>query len=132
MFLSFALHKGALVMFSSTFSQPRTHHLVLILGSLALALSFSLTVSAQIGGTGIDDDRSSGMRSGANTIVGQVVVLAGERPNRRFTVRLSSVRIGEFSTMTDDNGVFTFRRLMAGSYFITVEAGRDYLPAQQT
>lgn len=90
------------------------------------------TARAQIGGTGIDDDRTSGMRQGNNTIVGQVLLPQGERVSRRITVRLSSVRVGEFSTMTDDNGVFTFRRLREGSYFLTVEAGKDFLPAQET
>ncbi len=97
-----------------------------------MLLSFIATAHAQLGGTGIDDDRSSGMRQGNNTIVGQVVLPQSERANRRFTVRLSSVRVGEFSTMTDDNGVFTFRRLREGSYFITIEAGKDFLPAQDT
>ena len=119
-------------MFSRIFTEAPTRFPALWCGCLLFALAFAASVNAQIGGTGIDDDRASGMRSGANTIVGQVVLPQSERPNRRFTIRLSSVRIGEFSTMTDDNGTFTFRRLMAGSYFITVEAGRDYLPAQQT
>jgi Flp pilus assembly protein TadD len=95
-------------------------------------ISLSVNVHAQLGGTGIDNDRSSGMRSGNNTIVGQVLLPQGNRENRRFTVRLSSVQVGEFSTMTDDNGVFTFRRLREGSYFVSVEAGKDYLPAQET
>jgi tetratricopeptide (TPR) repeat protein len=34
--------------------------------------------------------------------------------------------------MTDDNGVFTFRRLREGSYFIIIEAGKEYQPAQET
>ncbi len=119
-------------MLSKLITEARTPRITFLLACLMLALVFAVNARAQIGGTGIDDDRASGMRSGANTIVGQVVFPQSERPNRRFTVRLSSVRIGEFSTMTDDNGTFTFRRLIAGSYFITVEAGRDYLPAQQT
>jgi len=97
-----------------------------------IIISFSANVHAQLAGTGIDDDRSSGMRSGNNTIVGQVVMPVTDRERRRFTVRLSSVRVGEFSTMTDANGVFTFRRLREGSYFISVAAGKDYLPAQET
>ena len=119
-------------MFSRIFTDARSERLLPAFACLALTLSFSINLKAQIGGTGIDDDRASGFRQGNNTIVGQIVLPRGERPNRRFTVRLSSVRIGEFSTMTDDSGTFTFRRLIAGSYFITVEAGRDYLPAQQT
>lgn len=116
------------------FSSREIHRNLSIRFSIyALILSgLATTAQAQIGGTGIDDDRTSGMRQGNNTIVGQVLLPQGERVSRRITVRLSSVRVGEFSTMTDDNGVFTFRRLREGSYFITVEAGKDFLPAQET
>ena len=94
--------------------------------------ALSLPAYAQLSGAGIDEDRTSGMRSGNNTIVGQVILPVGATESRHLTVRLSSVRVGEFSTMTDDNGVFTFRRLREGSYFISVEAGKDFLPAQET
>src|SRR3954470_17771583 len=116
-------------MFSSSFKlQAGLSQAVFVCALMFCALA--ATAHAQIGGTGIDDDRSSGMRQGNNTIVGQVILPQGDRVSRRVTVRLSSVRVGEFSTMTDDNGVFTFRRLREGSYFITVEAGKDFLPAQ--
>jgi len=94
--------------------------------------TLAVETRAQIGNTGIDTDRSSGMRQGTNTVVGQVVFPAGYQTNRRCTVRLSSVWVGEFSTLTDDDGVFTFRRLREGSYFITVEAGKEFQPAQET
>lgn len=99
---------------------------------LLVLLILPASARAQLGNNGIDDDPASGIRSGNNTIVGRVIFPPGRRQERRFTVRLSSVRVGEFSTMTDDNGVFTFRRLREGSYFIRVEAGKDYLPAQET
>jgi len=99
---------------------------------LLSVLLLAFTAQAQFGSPGIDDDRSSGMRQGANTIVGRVVFPEGRQPERRCTVRLSSVRVGEFSALTDENGVFTFRRLREGSYFITVQAGNEYLPAQET
>lgn len=89
-------------------------------------------VRAQIGSSGIDSDPASGMRHGRNTIVGQVIYPSGSQVDRHMTVRLSSVRVGEFSTMTDDNGVFAFRRLREGSYFITVEAGKEYLSTSET
>lgn len=99
---------------------------------LLALLILPASTSAQLGNNGIDDDPASGIRSGNNTIVGRVIFPPGRRPERRFTVRLSSVRVGEFSTMTDDNGVFTFRRLREGSYFLMIEAGKEYLPAQET
>ena len=100
---------------------------------LLLFLFFIATpASAQIGSTGVDDDPASGMRRGTNTLIGQVLSPSGQQMERRCTVRLSSVNVGEFSTMTDSNGVFTFRRLREGTYFITVEAGKDYLPGNET
>ncbi len=90
------------------------------------------TTFAQIGASGIDEDPASGMRRGTNTIVGQVFYPSGAQLDKRCTVRLSSVAVGEFSTMTDDNGTFTFRRLREGTYFIAVEAGKDYFPASET
>ncbi|MGH9904602.1 MAG: tetratricopeptide repeat protein, partial [Pyrinomonadaceae bacterium] len=90
------------------------------------------TVRAQLASTGIDDDPASGMRRGTNTIVGRVTHPSGRPLERRHTVRLSSIVIGEFSTMTDNNGVFTFRRLKEGTYFIRIDAGKEYLPAQET
>jgi tetratricopeptide (TPR) repeat protein len=101
-------------------------------GCPVLLLFIAATVSAQIGQSGIDSDPTSGMRRGTNTVVGQVFYPNGQQVDRRYTVRLSSVSVGEFSTMTDDNGTFTFRRLREGTYFITVEAGKDYLPATET
>jgi len=96
------------------------------------ALVCDPAVRAQIGSSGIDSDPASGMKQGRNTIVGQVIYPSGSQADRHMTVRLSSVRVGEFSTMTDDNGVFAFRRLREGSYFITVEAGKDYLSTSET
>src|SRR5882724_4060746 len=100
--------------------------------SLLFLLGIATGCLAQIGATGIDEDPASGMRRGTNTIVGQVFYPSGTRVDKRYTVRLSSVSVGEFSTMTDDNGIFVFRRLREGSYFITVEAGKDELPATET
>ena len=40
--------------------------------------------------------------------------------------------VGEFSTFTDDNGLFTFRRLREGTYYVKVEAGQDFQPATET
>jgi Flp pilus assembly protein TadD len=110
-----------------------TRHLGLIsFLSITIVALLAADARGQLGNTGVDEDRTSGMRQGTNTIVGQVVFPSNHEPPRRCTVRLSSVRVGEFSTLTDDNGVFTFRRLREGSYFITVEAGKEYLPAQET
>src|SRR5713226_2089974 len=100
-----SFEKGVMVMFIAS-----AHTTRLSAVSLLILLS-ALSARAQFGSSGIDDDRSSGMRQGTNTVIGQVVFPPGRQPDRRCTVRLSSVRVGEFSTMTDENGGFTFRRL---------------------
>jgi hypothetical protein len=47
---------------------------------------------------------------GRHTIRGRLYLPSGRKLDRRLRVRLSSVRGGEFSTLTDDDGGFTFRR----------------------
>jgi Flp pilus assembly protein TadD len=91
-------------------------------------LAAALPTRAQFGSSDIDSDRSSGMRQGRNTLIGKVLYPSGAQIDRRVTVRLTSVAVGEFSTMTDDSGVFTFRRLKEGRYTVTVEGGSGYLP----
>jgi len=52
--------------------------------------------------------------------------------DKRLRVRLTGLRIGDFFTMTDDNGAFSFRRIAGGSYVISVEAGKEYEPVNET
>ena len=100
---------------------------------LAIVVSMcAFEVRAQFGSSGIDPDRESGMRAGKNTLIGKVFVPSGEQLSRRVTVRLSSVAVPEFSTMTDSDGVFTFRRLKEGTYTILVEPGGEYLPTSES
>ncbi len=119
-------------MFPASSREIRVKHAGFVICSALFVVSFATTGQAQLTGTGIDDDPASGMRNGTNTIVGRVTYPSGRQLDRRYTVRLSSVVVGEFSTMTDENGVFTFRRLRDGTYSIRVEAGKEYLPAQET
>lgn len=119
-------------MFLTSASGFSVRSVIVFFCALQLLLLIAITASAQIGASGVDDDPSSGLRRGTNSIVGQVFHPSGKQLDRRCTVRLSSVNVGEFSTMTDTNGVFTFRRLREGSYFISVEAGKDYLPTNET
>lgn len=100
--------------------------------SLSFVLLLAATAQAQSANGGIDSDPGFGMRRGTNTIDGRVFYPSGQQVDRRLRVRLSSVVVGEFSTMTDTNGAFAFRRLREGTYFVTVEAGKDYLPANET
>jgi predicted Zn-dependent protease len=103
-----------------------------LLNAVLLTLFVAAISSGQVRDLGIDSDPSAGMRRGTNIISGKVTLPSGEQVPKRCTVRLSSVHVGDLSTMTDDNGVFTFRRLREGSYLIRVEAGKEFLPAQET
>jgi tetratricopeptide (TPR) repeat protein len=106
---------------------------ICFLSGVLIALMFFASVArSQIRSPEIDTDPSSGLRRGTNTIEGQVYNSSGHPLNKRCTVRLSSVSVGEFSTMTNDSGLFTFRRLKEGTYYLTAEAGDEYLPATET
>ncbi|MET0650666.1 MAG: tetratricopeptide repeat protein [Pyrinomonadaceae bacterium] len=69
---------------------------------------------------------------GRHTIQGRLYLPTGRKLDRRLRVRLSGVRGGENSTLTDDNGAFTFRRLTAGTYTLTVEGGGEFETATET
>ncbi len=101
-------------------------------GALIALMFLPPAAKSQIRSPEIDTDPSSGLRRGTNTIEGQVFDYSGRPLKKRCTVRLSSVSVGEFSTMTDDSGLFTFRRLKEGTYYLRVEAGEDYQPAAET
>ena len=69
---------------------------------------------------------------GRHEIQGRVYLPSGRQLDRRLRVRLSSIRGGDFATLTDDNGNFTFRRLRSGTYTVTVEGGREFETANET
>src|SRR6266550_4491375 len=97
--------------------------------TLVSLMLLAAAAKAQIRSPEIDTDPSSGLRRGTNTIEGQVFDSSGRPLSKRCTVRLTNVSVGEFSTMTNDSGLFTFRRLKEGTYYLTVEAGEGYQPA---
>src|SRR5215213_2909313 len=68
---------------------------------------------------------------GRHVIQGRLYLPSGRKLDRRLRVRLSGVG-GERSTLTDDNGAFTFRRLTASTYTLTVEGGREFEAAAET
>lgn len=101
--------------------------------SVVLAfLLLTAAAQAQSANSGIDSDPGMGMKKGTNIIDGRVSYPSGQAVDRRIRVRLSSVNVGEFATMTDNNGAFAFRRLRDGTYFLTVDAGKEYQQATET
>ncbi len=95
---------------------------------LSLTVFVSSTVRAQMGGIDNSGDPGTG---GKSTIQGSVYLPSGQRVNRRLRVTLSSSRGIDISTLTDDNGSFSFRRLAEGSYTVTVDAGKEYETASE-
>lgn len=106
------------------------HHLHAALRATLLTLSLALAALGQQDGGGLDTgDLGTG---GRHIIQGRLYLPSGRKLDRRLRVRLSSVRGGNDSTLTDDNGAFIFRRLTAGSYTVTVEGGREFETATET
>lgn len=96
---------------------------------LALALC-AVATRAQTN-DGLPDPGELGT-GGRHVIQGRLYLPSGRKLDRRLRVRLSGVGGGENTTLTDDNGAFTFRRLTAGTYTLTVEGGRDFETATET
>ncbi|HWW76122.1 MAG TPA: tetratricopeptide repeat protein [Pyrinomonadaceae bacterium] len=95
-----------------------------------LALFVCVTARAQTD-DGLPDPGDAGT-GGRHTIQGRVYLPSGRRLDRRLRVRLSGTRGGDNTTYTDDNGAFVFRRLVVGTYTVTVEGGREFGGASET
>ena len=81
-------------------------------------------VRAQVGG--VDTDPGDPGTGGKNTIQGRIFVRGGSKLDRRAKVKLRGLSAGEQFVMSDDNGSFSFRRLIGGSYTIIVDAGAEF------
>lgn len=86
-----------------------------------MLLIFSLTVSAQQG-----IDLGDTFNRGFNIIEGRIYYPSGRQADKRFKVLLQSVNMNEVFTLSDDQGVFVFRRLPGGTYRIMIDAGKEY------
>ncbi len=86
-------------------------------------------VSAQRGRLGPDTgDPGTG---GNNTIEGRVYFPSGQRVDRPVKVRLNTMTRGDFITMTDNKGSFSFRKLATGTYTVVIDAEKDYEPVTE-
>ena len=68
---------------------------------------------------------------GNNSIVGNVYFPSGQRVDRPIRVRLSTMTRGDLTTMTSDNGSFSFRRLATGTYSVIIDGEQDYEPVNE-
>jgi Flp pilus assembly protein TadD len=98
----------------------------------ALVLSLFLlpdSVPAQRGLMGTDNGEAG--TGGSFIIQGTVFLPAGQRVDRPIRVRLSTPTRGTITTMTDTNGVFSFRRLAPGHYTMVIDAEQEFEPVNE-
>ena len=96
---------------------------------VTLILLLAVTSRAQMGG--IDPEPHSPGTGGHGVIDGRIYYPSGRNVDKRLKVTLVGVRGGDFFTFADDSGAFSFRRLTAGVYTVTVDAGNDYQPVNE-
>jgi tetratricopeptide (TPR) repeat protein len=92
---------------------------LILLGSI-----LTITCRAQMGG--VDPDPGSRGTGGRNTIDGRIYYPSGRNVDKRLKVKMTGIRGGDFFTMSDDTGAFSFRRVAAGTYSVSVDAGVQY------
>jgi tetratricopeptide (TPR) repeat protein len=96
---------------------------------ILLTLFFAGISRAQMGG--IDPDPGSRGTGGRNTIEGRVYYPSGRNVDKRLKLRLSGLRGGDFFTLTDDSGAFSFRRIAGGTYVVSLEGENEYEPVNE-
>lgn len=111
------------------FAQPRYKLSVRFLFLVFSSLCLIGHVSAQRGSL-VSDSGDAGT-GGNNTIVGNVYFPSGQSVDKLVRVRLNTMTRGDITTMTDDNGDFSFRRLAPGSYTVVIDGEKEYEPVTQ-
>ena len=96
----------------------------LVVCAICLIAISASPVRAQVGG--VDTDPGDPGTGGKNTIQGRIFVRGGSRLDRRAKVKLRGLSGGDQFVMSDDSGAFSFRRLIGGSYTVTVDAGPGF------
>jgi Flp pilus assembly protein TadD len=86
-----------------------------------LLLFTAVVVQAQSGG-GIDTTGTGGRHA----INGRLVFPSGKRADLQLKVKLESPGLGDLSVLSDINGNFSFRSLLAGNYTVTIDGGEFF------
>lgn len=95
--------------------------------SLLLLITASRPHAQGIGAIDSDPSQAIGTRATArNTLQGRVILPSGALLDRRVKVRIMGATGGTLFALTDDNGAFIFQRLAGGTYFLTIDAGKDF------
>lgn len=112
-------------MFTQLSSKTAIRSLLVVVASLFLIA----TAPAQRGNPNSDSGEAG--TGGNNSIVGNVYFPSGQRVDRPIRVRLFTMTKGDMTTMTTDNGSFSFRRLATGNYRVVIDGEKDYEPASE-
>jgi tetratricopeptide (TPR) repeat protein len=80
---------------------------------------------------GVDMEANNVGTGGNATITGHIYYPGGRPFDQRVAVRLQSLN-GEQVSFSNENGAFTFARLSAGTYYIQLDAGKEYEAARET
>jgi hypothetical protein len=97
---------------------------------LILLVLFSCSPVRAQAGVGSTRDIAGGT-GGANAIKGRLYAPSGRALGTRVRVQLENSERGTLTTMTEDDGSFSFGGLLAGSYTVIVDAGKDYEPLRE-
>lgn len=95
-----------------------------------LSMCFAGSALAQIRGIPPDASADTGL-GGNNAITGSVFHPSGQKVDRRIRVRLFTMTRGDRTSMTDDDGNFSFRGLVGGNYTIVIDNEKEYEPFTQ-
>lgn len=90
-----------------------------------LGLFCCLCVGGNVAGQMSPDSGDPGT-GGRFVVEGTLYNPLGQRVDRPIRVRLSTPTRGVITTMTDDNGNFSFHRLSAGFYTIVIDGEKEY------
>jgi tetratricopeptide (TPR) repeat protein len=114
------------------YQTPRMVHAQRLLTPCLLilfTLVFPDVSRAQMGG--IDPDPGSRGTGGRNTIEGRIYYPSGRTVDKRLKVRLSGLTGGDFFTLSDDSGAFSFRRIGGGTYIVSLDGEKEYEPVNE-
>ncbi len=73
-----------------------------------------------------------GSSDGIHTIQGKVYSPTGKAVSTQLRVRLDSPNTSSLQTVTDHDGAFSFSRLQAGDYRVTIEGGPEFENANES
>ena len=101
-----------------------------LLFPIFLSLCLGISVFAQI--SAIPPSATDTGLGGNNSITGIILGPSGQPVNRRISIRLSTMTVGDRVTLTDERGNFAFRGLPSGNYTIVIDKEKEYEPFTQS